>query len=116
MAPQRGGLRPTGRDQPRLWRRLASRARAPASARNMASASGSGLGAVVTVSPPVPGPRKSSARQVSGVDPIRWNDAGQITDFKRMVRPLKAVNMLHQQMGVMRDRLKQGQAQQQQQQ
>jgi hypothetical protein len=32
-----------------------------------------------------------------------------------MVRPLKAVNMLHQQMGAMLDRLKQGQAQQQQQ-
>ena len=53
---------------------------------------------------------------VNGVDLIRWNDAGQITDFKVMVRPLKAVNMLHQQMGAMLDRLKQGQAQQQQQQ
>ena len=47
------------------------------------------------------------------IDLIRWNDAGQITDFKVMVRPLKAVNMLHQQMGAMLDRLKQGQAQQQ---
>lgn len=54
--------------------------------------------------------------QVNGIDLIRWNDAGQITDFKVMVRPLKAVNMLHQQMGAMLDRLKQGQAQQQQQQ
>ncbi len=30
-----------------------------------------------------------------------------------MVRPLKAVTMLHQQMGAMLDRLKQGQSQQQ---
>ena len=52
--------------------------------------------------------------QINGIDLIRWNDAGQITDFKVMVRPLKAVNMLHQQMGAMLDRLKQGQAQQQQ--
>lgn len=53
--------------------------------------------------------------QINGVDLIRWNDAGQITDFKVMVRPLKAMNMLHQQMGAMLDRLKQGRAQQQQQ-
>ena len=52
--------------------------------------------------------------QINGVDLIRWNDAGQITDFKVMVRPLKAVNMLHQQMGAMLERLKLGQAQQQQ--
>ena len=43
---------------------------------------------------------------INGVDLIRWNDAGQIVDFKVMVRPLKAVNMLHQRMGEMRDRLK----------
>jgi len=52
--------------------------------------------------------------QINGIDLIRWNDAGQITDFKVMVRPLKAVNMLHQQMGAMLERLKLGQAQQQQ--
>ncbi|MES2715246.1 MAG: nuclear transport factor 2 family protein [Pseudomonadota bacterium] len=52
---------------------------------------------------------------INGVDLIRWNDAGQITDFKVMVRPLKAINLLHQKMGAMLDRLKQGQAQQQQQ-
>ena len=38
---------------------------------------------------------------VNGVDMIRWNDAGQITDFKVMVRPLKAVNILHQKMAAM---------------
>ncbi|PZN95379.1 MAG: hypothetical protein DCF31_06560 [Alphaproteobacteria bacterium] len=38
---------------------------------------------------------------VDGIDMITWNDAGQITHFKVMVRPLKAVNMLHQMMGEM---------------
>ena len=33
-----------------------------------------------------------------------------------MVRPLKAINMLHQKMGAMLEQLKQGQQQQQQQQ
>ncbi|MBC7504976.1 MAG: nuclear transport factor 2 family protein [Sandarakinorhabdus sp.] len=39
--------------------------------------------------------------KVDGIDMITWNDAGQITHFKVMVRPLKAVNMLHQMMGEM---------------
>jgi hypothetical protein len=46
--------------------------------------------------------------QINGVDLIRWNETGQIVDFKVMVRPLKAVNMLHQKMGAMLDKLKQG--------
>ncbi|MDH4393449.1 MAG: nuclear transport factor 2 family protein [Aquabacterium sp.] len=54
----------------------------------------------------------SDGIDVSGIDLTRWNDASQITDFKGMVRPLKAVNMPHQQMGALLDRLKQGQAQQ----
>ena len=37
--------------------------------------------------------------KVDGIDMITWNDAGQITHFKVMVRPVKAVNMLHQMMG-----------------
>lgn len=36
--------------------------------------------------------------QVNGVDLIRWNDAGQITDFKVMVRPLKAMQAVQQKM------------------
>lgn len=39
--------------------------------------------------------------QVNGIDLIRWNEHGQIVDFKVMVRPLKAVNMVHQKMGEM---------------
>lgn len=38
---------------------------------------------------------------VNGVDMIHWNDQGQITDFKVMVRPLKAINLLHQKMAAM---------------
>ncbi len=38
---------------------------------------------------------------VNGVDIIRWNDAGLISHFKVMVRPLKAVNKLHEMMGRM---------------
>lgn len=36
---------------------------------------------------------------INGVDIIHWNDAGLITHFKVMVRPLKAINILHQKMG-----------------
>jgi ketosteroid isomerase-like protein len=42
--------------------------------------------------------------QVNGVDMIRWNADGQITDFKVMLRPLKAVNLIHQKMGEMLQR------------
>jgi hypothetical protein len=38
---------------------------------------------------------------VNGVDMMRWNDAGQIVDFKVMIRPLKAINLIHQAMGAM---------------
>ena len=38
---------------------------------------------------------------VNGVDIISWNDAGQIVDFKVMLRPLKAINLIHQKMAAM---------------
>ena len=38
---------------------------------------------------------------VNGVDMIRWDDAGRIVDFKVMLRPLKAVNLIHQKMAAM---------------
>jgi len=38
---------------------------------------------------------------VNGVDVIKWNDAGQIVDFKVMLRPLKAINLIHQKMAAM---------------
>lgn len=36
---------------------------------------------------------------INGVDMIKWNEAGRITEFKVMLRPLKAVNLIHQKMG-----------------
>jgi hypothetical protein len=38
---------------------------------------------------------------VNGVDIIKWNHAGQIIEFKVMIRPLKAVNLIHERMGAM---------------
>ena len=45
---------------------------------------------------------------VNGIDLITWNDENKITEFKVLVRPLQAVNTLHQMMGEMLDRLKAG--------
>lgn len=42
--------------------------------------------------------------QVNGVDLIRWREDGRIVDFKVMLRPLKAVNLIHQKMGEMLER------------
>ena len=38
---------------------------------------------------------------VNGVDMIRWDDQGRIVDFKVMIRPLKAINLIHQKMAAM---------------
>jgi hypothetical protein len=38
---------------------------------------------------------------VNGVDIIKWNDSGQIVDFKVMLRPLKAINLIHQKMAAL---------------
>ena len=45
---------------------------------------------------------------VNGIDLIAWNDENKITEFKVLVRPLQAVNTLHQMMGEMLDKLKAG--------
>ena len=42
---------------------------------------------------------------INGVDLIHWNDDGRITTFKVMVRPLKAINKLHELMGQMLARI-----------
>jgi len=39
---------------------------------------------------------------INGVDMVHWNADGKIDDFKVMIRPLKAVNLLH---GLMRQML-----------
>lgn len=38
---------------------------------------------------------------VNGVDLIKWNESGQIVEFKVMIRPLKAINLIHQRMASM---------------
>ncbi len=43
---------------------------------------------------------------INGVDIVAFNENDQITDFKVMVRPLKAVNMIHQKMGEMLMKMK----------
>ena len=43
---------------------------------------------------------------VNGVDVISWNEEEKITEFKVIVRPLQAVNMLHQKMQVMLESMK----------
>lgn len=37
--------------------------------------------------------------RINGVDIITFDDVGRITHFKVMVRPLKAINLLHRLMG-----------------
>jgi len=38
---------------------------------------------------------------INGVDLIKWNDTGKVVEFKVMLRPLKAINLVHQRMGAM---------------
>ncbi len=38
---------------------------------------------------------------INGVDLIKWDDSGRIIEFKAMVRPLKAINLIHQKMAAM---------------
>jgi hypothetical protein len=38
---------------------------------------------------------------VNGVDIIRWNASNRIVEFKVMIRPLKAINVVHQRMAAL---------------
>jgi hypothetical protein len=38
---------------------------------------------------------------VNGVDMITWDTEGRIIEFKVMIRPLKAINLIHRKMGEM---------------
>ena len=38
---------------------------------------------------------------VNGVDMIQWDGDGKIVEFKVMIRPLKAINLIHQKMAAM---------------
>ena len=43
---------------------------------------------------------------VNGVDMITWNDDGRISEFKVMIRPLKAIQKVHANMAAMLEKLK----------
>lgn len=43
---------------------------------------------------------------VNGVDIITCNDEGKIVEFKVMIRPLQAVNLMHQKMAAMLEKMK----------
>ena len=43
---------------------------------------------------------------INGVDMISWGADGRITDFKVMIRPLKAINLVHRMMGEMLQKIK----------
>ena len=45
---------------------------------------------------------------INGVDMFTWNDEGKIDSFKVMVRPLKAVNLLHARMKEMLEKMAAG--------
>lgn len=43
---------------------------------------------------------------INGIDMFTWNEEGKITDFKVMIRPLKAINLLHKLMGAALETMK----------
>ncbi|HNY50822.1 MAG TPA: nuclear transport factor 2 family protein [Smithella sp.] len=43
---------------------------------------------------------------INGVDMITWDADGRITEFKVMIRPLKAINLIHKMMGEMLQKIK----------
>jgi hypothetical protein len=45
-------------------------------------------------------------KYVNGVDIIRCNDEGRIVEIRVMIRPLQAINAVHQQMAAMLERMK----------
>ena len=49
---------------------------------------------------------------VNGVNLIKWDAVGKITEFKVMIRPLKAINLIYGRMGAMLKALQAQQGQQ----
>lgn len=39
--------------------------------------------------------------EINGIDLISWGEDGKIKDFKVMIRPIKAVNLIHQKMAAL---------------
>ena len=52
---------------------------------------------------------KLDGKYVNGVDIITFNEEGKITEFKVMIRPLQAVNSMHEKMKAMLEKM-QGEA------
>jgi hypothetical protein len=46
-----------------------------------------------------------AGKYVNGVDIIRCNAAGRIIEFRVMIRPLQAINLVHQQMAAMLEKM-----------
>jgi hypothetical protein len=44
-------------------------------------------------------------KYVNGIDMITCDDNGKITEFRVMIRPLQAINLVHKQMGEMLERI-----------
>lgn len=42
---------------------------------------------------------------VNGVDVLRWNDAGQLTEFKVLLRPLKGIQIVQTKMAELLERM-----------
>jgi hypothetical protein len=38
---------------------------------------------------------------VNGIDLLQWNEEGKVVEFKVLIRPLKAINLIHQKMAAM---------------
>ena len=49
-----------------------------------------------------------AGKYVNGVDIITCNDEGKIVEFKVMIRPLQAVNLMHEMMAAMLEKTKGG--------
>ena len=47
-----------------------------------------------------------AGKYVNGVDIIRCNDEGRIVEFRVMIRPLQAINLVHEQMRGMLEKMK----------
>jgi len=47
-----------------------------------------------------------AGKYVNGVDILTCDDSGRIIEFKVMIRPLQAVNLLHQQMAAMLEKMR----------
>ncbi|WP_298782118.1 hypothetical protein [uncultured Polaribacter sp.] len=43
---------------------------------------------------------------VNGIDMIKFNEEGQLKEIKVMIRPLKAINIVHQKMGEYLEKMK----------